>query len=149
MFTLESSGTLKAKRLFSDALTVIINKIDNFNKLLDEFDIKENKTNDFGELDVDITELQITKSNVKFDAFDYIFTKESHTLGNLLSRFLNDNKDAKYAGYDVPHPMHPKMIVRLSTKIKATDVQYNIVVMKSTLKELRKLIEDLKEEWNK
>jgi DNA-directed RNA polymerase subunit L/DNA-directed RNA polymerase alpha subunit len=67
--------------------------------------------------------VRIQEGDSRFPSIDFIFTNESHTLGNLLATWLVDNKisDAAdnvvtYAGYKVPHPLRPEMFVRVGIK---------------------------------
>lgn len=67
--------------------------------------------------------VRIQEGDSRFPSVDFIFTDESHTLGNLLATWLVDNKitDAAdavvtYAGYKVPHPLRPEMFVRVGIK---------------------------------
>ena len=67
--------------------------------------------------------VRIEEGDSRFPSVDFIFTNESHTLGNLLATWLVDNKitgaaDAvvTYAGYKVPHPLRPEMFVRVGIK---------------------------------
>ena len=48
--------------------------------------------------------------------FDLWFTNEDHTLGNLLQTWIADHSADVYAGYKVPHPLRPEMVLRLGVK---------------------------------
>lgn len=47
--------------------------------------------------------------------FDFWFTNEDHTLGNLLQTWISDHSDV-FVGYKVPHPLRPEMVLRLGVK---------------------------------
>ena len=63
----------------------------------------------------------VQEGDSRFPSIDFIFTNESHTLGNLLVDWLVDNAIGTdtaitYAGYKVPHPLRPEMFVRVGVK---------------------------------
>lgn len=67
--------------------------------------------------------VRIVTGDSRFPSVDFVFTNESHTLGNLLATWLVDNKIMDgadnvitYAGYKVPHPLCPEMFVRVGVK---------------------------------
>ncbi|KAI5287725.1 DNA-directed RNA polymerase II core subunit [Ascosphaera aggregata] len=45
----------------------------------------------------------------------FTFNKEDHTLGNLLRSQLLHNPHVAFAGYKIPHPLTPKMELRVQT----------------------------------
>lgn len=47
---------------------------------------------------------------------------ENHTIGNALSYQLNQLKEVKTAGYDMPHPLIEEIIIRMETKDDAVKV---------------------------
>jgi DNA-directed RNA polymerase subunit L len=53
----------------------------------------------------------------KLFAYDFIFQKQDHTLGNLITTWLDanlvGNGEITYAGYDIPHPLRDEMILRV------------------------------------
>lgn len=58
-----------------------------------------------------------------FPSIDFVFGKETHTLGNLLETWLIENvvSDAEgaeitYTGYKVPHPLLAEMVVRVGVR---------------------------------
>ncbi|KAI1820614.1 DNA-directed RNA polymerase [Xylaria intraflava] len=46
---------------------------------------------------------------------EFVLLKEDHTLGNLLSEHLKQVPHVMMAGYKVPHPNVPEVIIRLQT----------------------------------
>jgi len=40
---------------------------------------------------------------------------EDHTIGNLIRMHLLKNKEVKFAGYKVPHPLEPKVEIKVQT----------------------------------
>lgn len=58
-----------------------------------------------------------------FPSIDFVFGKETHTLGNLLETWLIENvvsdlddSEITYAGYKVPHPLLAEMVVRVGVR---------------------------------
>jgi DNA-directed RNA polymerase subunit L len=58
-----------------------------------------------------------------FPSIDFVFGKETHTLGNLLETWLIENlvsdmDDAEitYTGYKVPHPLLAEMVIRVGVR---------------------------------
>jgi DNA-directed RNA polymerase subunit L len=45
----------------------------------------------------------------------FTFSREDHTLGNLLRMQLLQDKNVLFAGYRIPHPLEHKMLVRVQT----------------------------------
>ena len=68
--------------------------------------------------------LEIRPANVAMKAYDFVFTNEDHTLGNLLQTWLDDNKVGRgpsedgvlFAGYNIPHPLRNEMVLRVATQ---------------------------------
>ena len=68
--------------------------------------------------------LEIRPANVRMKAYDFLFTGEDHTLGNLLQTWLDDNKLSRgpaeggviFAGYNIPHPLRNEMVLRIATE---------------------------------
>ena len=77
---------------------------------------------DKGDLPENVT-LQPTKKEAR--GFDLYFQKEDHTLGNLLTTWLDDNyldpnglreNTIQYCGYCVPHPLRDEMLMTIIAK---------------------------------
>ncbi|VDO78908.1 unnamed protein product, partial [Heligmosomoides polygyrus] len=45
-----------------------------------------------------------------------ILREEDHTIGNSLKHILCRMKDVEFCGYNVPHPLEDKILLRLQTK---------------------------------
>eukprot|EP00924_Labyrinthula_sp_SR-Ha-C_P007140 augustus_masked-scaffold_8-processed-gene-10.11-mRNA-1 protein AED:0.46 eAED:0.46 QI:0/-1/0/1/-1/1/1/0/113 len=45
----------------------------------------------------------------------FVFHKENHTLGNPLRKLILKDDRVDLAGYSIPHPMEPKMNIRIQT----------------------------------
>jgi len=68
-----------------------------------------------------------------------------HALCNLLQKRLIEDKSVDFAGYDVPHPLTPKVIIYVRTKRKAKPE----VVLRETVRKTREMNKKLSEELKK
>ena len=101
--------------------------------------------------------VRIQEGDSRFPSVDFIFQNESHTLGNLLSTWLVDNKitDAAdgvitYAGYKVPHPLRAEMFIRIGVKDGMdTDVRRQAAraAVAEGCKELVKMFRVMADRW--
>lgn len=98
-FILESRGQITEKRIIQVAIINIKRKIKNFIKLLND-----NKAT---------IELENKQSGI------IIVNNEDHTLGNLISRGMQQHKLISFAGYNLPHPLVKK--VKFHYKLKKDD----------------------------
>jgi len=60
---------------------------------------------------MDIKIIKRIKNDVKIEV-----EGEGHTYCNILQKTLIKNKDVEFAGYNVPHPLTNKAIIRLKVK---------------------------------
>lgn len=108
-FVLEANENIDSNKLFLlgiDTLKLKLNNIKN--------DINTNNTE----------KLDIIQSPTNMFAYDYIFNNEDDTLGNLLQVHLLNEKDIKYIGYAIPHPLDKKMVIRIALeKEKFTEIE--------------------------
>jgi DNA-directed RNA polymerase I and III subunit RPAC2 len=63
-----------------------------------------------------------------------IFHEEDHTVGNALKHIIAQMPGVEFSGYNVPHPLEDKILVRVQTRkgVKAGDV-----LLKGTLYHFR------------
>jgi len=91
-FCLESRGQINEKRILNVALLNIQKKLNNFLKTINDYLKKNNINNDY--------------------EGDYIIiNNEDHTLGNLISRGMQQHKNIAFAGYNMPHPLDNKIFI--------------------------------------
>jgi DNA-directed RNA polymerase subunit L len=77
--------------------------------------------------------------------FDFWFTKEDHTLGNLLQTWIDTNKvggDITYVGYKVPHPLRDEMVLRIAVE-NGSEATARLAIA-----EAAKAISDMFLEWS-
>lgn len=91
-FIVESRGQISEKRIIQVALINIERRLRNFIKLLEE------KKNDN----------KISFEN-EGDSGIIIVNNEDHTLGNVISRGLQQHNKISFAGYNLPHPLAKKV----------------------------------------
>lgn len=121
-FIIESRGQISEKRIIEVALLNINKKLKNFIKMLNDIEYISND---------DISGL-------------IIVNKEDHTLGNLISRGLQQHENIDFAGYNMTHPLDKKVNIhyKLSNKkILIKKVLEEVVEYYSVLfNEINKLI---------
>jgi DNA-directed RNA polymerase subunit L len=104
-FILESRGQLTEKRIVNVALINIVSSLENLIKM-----IPLEQNNHIGEI---------------------IINGENNTIGNLLSYGLQNHKNVKFAGYNVPHLLDNKVVIHyelINLKIKLKDVFNDVIV---------------------
>jgi DNA-directed RNA polymerase subunit L len=102
-FTVETIGTIDVYTIIADALKGLVNRCRPYETL--------DKTLP--------TNVDIRPADAKLKGFDFWFTAEDHTLGNLLQTWLDTNKVGDvvtYVGYKVPHPLRDEMVVRIAVE---------------------------------
>jgi len=109
-FKLESRGQISEKRILKVAHLNIVKKLDSILNQIPDNDKDE------GEIEIN---------------------NEDHTIGNLLSFGLQNNKSVQFAGYHMPHPLEKRVII--SYKLKSGNVN----------KILKTVIEEFIEVFNK
>jgi len=90
-FILESRGQITEKRILIVAIVNIIRKINDFYK-----NIKDKLNNDLSGI-------------IEMD-------NENNTLGNLILNGLQQHKNISFAGYNLPHPLIDKIMIKYSIK---------------------------------
>ena len=93
---IESRGQINEKRIINVAIINIIDNLERISKM-----IPDNQSGLLGEI---------------------IFEGENNTMGNLLSHGLQNHKNIKFAGYNVPHLLDEKIIIHY----ELTNEKYNI-----------------------
>jgi len=118
--------------------------------------------------------MRLQQGDARFPCIDVFFTHEDHTLGNLLSTYLEehnvknmdemqseDEPTLTYVGYKIPHPLRPEMFVRIAlAKLKDNIVvgaEEDIETLKAgaryavanACRKLRDIFQSMRQEWNK
>lgn len=138
-FVIQTECSLTPTYLFTNAIDVLINKIEKFKANIGDSNIAS-----------------ITKHHTFDNFYEILINNESHTLLNILQSIIYNNnirlsksKILEYIGYYQPHPLDNKMILKLKFyKSIVTDNDYVTSFIKENVD---KIIEDLniiKNQWN-
>lgn len=68
--------------------------------------------------------VEVHPADAQLKGFDFCFTGEDHTIGNLFQTWLDDNKIGRgkdsggvtFAGYKIPHPLRDEMVLRIGVE---------------------------------
>jgi DNA-directed RNA polymerase subunit L len=61
---------------------------------------------------------------------------QNDTLGNLISSYINDEKDIQFSGYIIEHPLYENIILKIKTDLNKTDLLKLITEKNNYIKEL-------------
>jgi len=132
---IESRGQITEKRIIIVAIVNLINRLNNFIKVL--FDNKD-KSKDLLEYNI-----QTTIDDNALEGMIMI-NDEDYTLGNLISRGLQKHKNIEFASYNLPHPLDRKVIFQY--KLNKGNIKN---VMKDVVNYYIELFTKLKDDINK
>jgi DNA-directed RNA polymerase subunit L len=76
----------------------------------------------------------------------FTFNKEDHTLGNLLSSRLRNEKHITFAGYKAPHPLEPKFELRVGTDGSMDPKEAVLRICMELVRELEKVGQEFTKE---
>jgi DNA-directed RNA polymerase subunit L len=111
-FIVESVGVLDPVYVVRRAIEVLQKKLLGYGSI-DSGDLPEN--------------MKMRPADARMKGFDIVFQQEDHTLGNLLSSWMEENlmeKDITFVGYKVPHPLRDEMLLRVGVESgKDTDAR--------------------------
>ena len=102
-FTVETIGSLDVYTIIMDAIKGLVN-------LCKKYETMDKKVPE---------NVDIRPADARMKGFDFWFTAEDHTLGNLLQTWIDTNKvggDITYVGYKVPHPLRDEMVLRIAVE---------------------------------
>ena len=78
--------------------------------------------------------LKMRPADARMKGFDFTFQREDHTLGNLLSTWMEQNEldagEITFVGYKVPHPLRDEMLLRVGVE-SGKDVDARAAVAKA------------------
>jgi len=104
-FVVESVGVLDPKYIVGRAIELLHKKLLMYGSI-DSGDLPEG--------------LKMRPADALMKGFDFIFQHEDHTLGNLLSTWMEqnemDSEEITYVGYKVPHPLRDEMLLRVGVE---------------------------------
>lgn len=109
-YTLESVGVLSPEAILARALVVLQARCMRY-ATINVGDLPDN--------------LRIQPADGALQGFDFLFTQEDHTLGNLFQTWIEQNAmnagegaepDISFVGYKVPHPLRDEMLLRVGVE---------------------------------
>jgi DNA-directed RNA polymerase subunit L len=109
-FTIESVGVLSPETIVARALVVLQSRCMRY-ATINVGDLPDN--------------LKIVPADGALQGFDFLFTQEDHTLGNLFQTWIEQNAmvvadgaetDISFVGYKVPHPLRDEMLLRIGVE---------------------------------
>lgn len=124
------------------------------------------KLTKYQDLDGEIPEnVQIQPADARFPAVDVVFRHEDHTLGNLLQHYLVENHvraegepiqeepRITFAGYRVPHPLKPEMVVRVGLPKDLDDPEVEMqtarLVVAKVVRHLKEVFRGMLADWQR
>ena len=116
-FILESRGQLEEKQILHIAIINLKKKLENIIKQI------SNNNEPLGEL---------------------IIINEDHTVGNLLTHYLQSDKQVLFAGYNMPHPLEKRVIINY--KLKSGNIKE---ILSNKIDEIIELYTYLDEQFKK
>lgn len=93
------------------------------------------------------TRMRIETSPTNMKAYDFIFEKSDDTLGNIIQTYGMKDKEIKYIGYHIPHPLDRILYVRVSLVNEKAGINLYEKKMNSLLALLIKIIEKLRKDY--
>lgn len=109
-FTIESVGVLSPEAILARALVVLQARCMRY-ATINVGDLPDN--------------LRVVPADGALQGFDFLFTQEDHTLGNLFQTWIEQNAmvsadgaetDISFVGYKVPHPLRDEMLLRVGVE---------------------------------
>ena len=104
-FILESVGVLNPMYIVARAIQALQEKCMKYASI------------DTGDLPETVT---VGPADARMKGFDFIFSNEDHTLGNLLQTWMDinlvDKGDITFVGYKIPHPLKDEMLLRIGVE---------------------------------
>jgi hypothetical protein len=103
-FIVESIGVLKPAYIVGRAIEILQKKLLAYASI-DSGDLPES--------------VKMRPADARMKGFDFMFQHEDHTLGNLLSTWMEKNlmeKEITFVGYKVPHPLRDEMLLRVGVE---------------------------------
>ena len=135
MFNVESTGSLEPNQIVHDALYMLRLKL---------IDIFNNTNRDEGN-----NYIEISRSGSVMRGIDIIINNENHTMGNIITHALNEQTNIDFAGYKMPHPLHEKIVFRITLHKTDNLIEDTIAIFKDTVYKLTNKVTELIEEWTK
>ena len=108
---IETIGFYENKSIIEKGLTILEEKINLYDESIKDIELE----NGFYILKID---------------------NQNDTLGNLISSYINDEKDIQFSGYIIEHPLYENIILKIKTDLNKTDLLKLISEKNNYIKEL-------------
>jgi len=131
-FSIETDDILPVKDVFVYACDYLINLL-------------KGKIEEIRNIDASLM-VKIETSPTNMFAYDFVFERSDDTLGNILQTYGMREKDIKYIGYHVPHPLDRRLYVRIAMEEKLGRNVYEKKVIE-LMQKVIKLCEGLKRDY--
>ena len=115
---IESIGFFDTKTIMEKGLTILEEKINLYEENIKDFELQ----NGFYILTID---------------------NQNDTLGNLISSYINDDKDIEFSGYIIEHPLYEKICIKIKTNVSKDNL---LKIISKRNEYLKELIQSLKKE---
>jgi DNA-directed RNA polymerase subunit L len=132
-FLVMSKRQISEKDLILRACKIIINKVINAEQIFISNIKKYNEKNS----DIDNTSMEHLQNGT------IVIEGEQHTLGNLLSKYLQDHSDITFAGYKVGHPNVNQVDIKYICKTNVLNVIKDVSIL------VQNIFENISEKVNK
>ncbi len=120
--TVESMRQISEEEIVSRCCSIAIEKLQTIQKIiLDKLEIAA-----------------VDNSNAEYDA-EILIENENHTLGNLLTRGLQDHTNISFCGYKIDHPEINELVIKYKTEGKKFSK-----ILQDTIKDLCGVFESIK-----
>jgi DNA-directed RNA polymerase subunit L/DNA-directed RNA polymerase alpha subunit len=143
-FHVESVGVLSVPDIFASALRASAEMMTRYQDMDNELP----------------PNVHIQHGDARFPCVDILFQHEGHTLGNLLQHYLVDfhvdgveEPRIAFAGYKVPHPLKPEMLLRIGLPPDMEDPEAELqtarLVIAKVSRQLRGIFEAMLADWTR
>ena len=131
-FNIESIGSLEPYQIVHDAIYMLrLKLIDLYNHVGDD----------------SIKYVDIMRSKSIMKGVDIVVQNENHTMGNIITHYLNENANVEFAGYKMPHPLQEKIVIRISLLESSDMMTDTIAIFKDSIYKCISTMTDLIKEW--
>uniref|UniRef100_A0A8D8T2L0 DNA-directed RNA polymerase I subunit D n=1 Tax=Cacopsylla melanoneura TaxID=428564 RepID=A0A8D8T2L0_9HEMI len=92
-----------------------------------------------------VWELSDNSLNVKPNCRTFVFEKEGHTFGSVITHILQSYPEVDFAGYSVPHPADFQIFLRIQVK----DGYDSLDILKKGIKDLEEACDKITNTFNR
>jgi len=131
-FMLETDDILPVKDVFVMGCDYLVNML-------------KGKIDDIKDIEMS-SRVRIETSPTNMVGYDFVFERSDDTLGNILQTYGMRDKEIKYIGYHVPHPLDRRLYVRISMGEKVGRVKYEKKVVE-LMQVVIRLLEGLRRDY--